>query len=342
MVQAPLIFLALSRSEFASRHSTRMLIKPTVYGTRLWQSTSKAKYNGMTCVLVSCLASILEIHLDLFCIEYEDLGVSKVVLDDGRLSGYITKDGSFVMYATLWLLSMEYRINRRPGYADLTSSQGLISSQSNLMTAHSTPYVVPTSFLSLAIQLMVHIQLRIDVKPSESIPEVRPHVLGTPFNPASSIYLPYPVSLAPRSKNAYFVPRESFNLVGMFQNPMMMIMVFTGIMMFAMPYIMVRFLCLWCAGGSIDWITDAEKYGSGNAGGLQRSPGENGQYTKFNAEWRPQVGVRGYFYFPKTGFTGMLHSISALLAGDEEPKTSGARAQPTSQNRNRGTKNKKR
>lgn len=39
-------------------------------------------------------------------------------------------------------------------------------------------------------------------------------------------------------------------------------------------------------------------------------------------------------------------SLSALLAGDEEPKTSGARAPPTpsgsQQNRNRGNKNKKR
>jgi hypothetical protein len=45
---------------------------------------------------------------------------------------------------------------------------------------------------------------------------------------------------------------------------------------------------------------------------------------------------------PNTEFTSILHSVSALPAGDEEPKTSGARAQPTSQNRNRGNKSRKR
>jgi hypothetical protein len=78
-----------------------------------------------------------------------------------------------------------------------------------------------------------------DITPNDTLPEVHPFVLGTPFNPVSTISLPYPITLTPRSKNAYFVPRESFNLVGMFQNPMMLIMVFTGVMMFAMPYIMV-------------------------------------------------------------------------------------------------------
>jgi hypothetical protein len=83
--------------------------------------------------------------------------------------------------------------------------------------------------------------LRIDINPTDSLPEVHPYVLGTPFNPVSPIILPYPITLIARSKNSYFVPRESFNVVGMFQNPMMLIMVFTGVMMFAMPYIMVRF-----------------------------------------------------------------------------------------------------
>jgi hypothetical protein len=133
------------------------------------------------------------------------------------------------------------RINLRTGCADPMSNQGRISFQWNLMIVRSTPYVFLSSFSPLVIQLTVLVQLRIDVG-SEPTPEIRPYVLGTPFNPASSVSLPYPITLAPRSKNAYFVPRESFNLVGMFQNPMMMIMVFTGVLMFAMPYIMVRLL----------------------------------------------------------------------------------------------------
>lgn len=35
----------------------------------------------------------------LVCVGYEDLGSSKVALDDGRLFGSIMKDGRFVMYA---------------------------------------------------------------------------------------------------------------------------------------------------------------------------------------------------------------------------------------------------
>lgn len=37
----------------------------------------------------------------------------------------------------------------------------------------------------------------------------------------------------------YFVPAESFNLVAMFSNPMMLLMVFGGGMMLAMPYLIV-------------------------------------------------------------------------------------------------------
>jgi hypothetical protein len=48
--------------------------------------------------------------------------------------------------------------------------------------------------------------------------------------------------LTPRHKNRYFSPRESFNLLGMFQSPMMMIMALTGVMMLAMPYIMVNLI----------------------------------------------------------------------------------------------------
>jgi hypothetical protein len=91
--------------------------------------------------------------------------------------------------------------------------------------------------------------LRIDVAPTDPVPEIRPYILGTPFNPASTISLPYPITLVPRSKNVYFVPRESFNLIGMFQNPMMLLMVLTGVMVFAMPYITVRIFGLVCSLG---------------------------------------------------------------------------------------------
>jgi hypothetical protein len=69
---------------------------------------------------------------------------------------------------------------------------------------------------------------------------VRPYTVGTPLNPPSPVKLPHPVKLVPRQRKSYFVPHQSFDIMQMFQNPMMLIMVFGGLMMLAMPYIMVR------------------------------------------------------------------------------------------------------
>lgn len=49
------------------------------------------------------------------------------------------------------------------------------------------------------------------------------------------------ISLIARAKHVYFVPVDSFNLVAMFQNPMMLMLLFGGVMVIAMPYLMVRF-----------------------------------------------------------------------------------------------------
>jgi ER membrane protein complex subunit 7 len=65
-------------------------------------------------------------------------------------------------------------------------------------------------------------------------------MVGTPLNPPSPVKLPYPIKLVPRERKDYFVPHQSFNVLQMLQNPMMLIMVFGGLMMLAMPYIMVK------------------------------------------------------------------------------------------------------
>jgi hypothetical protein len=132
------------------------------------------------------------------CPGIDTLGSSKVVLDHGQMSGNIIKDGTFVIY-------------------DVPEGIYVLS-----VLAHDYAFD----------------QLRIDVLPDLPTPEIRPYVAGTPLNPPSTISLPYPVSLSARQKHVYFVPLESFNLVGMFQNPMMLLMVLGGGMMLAMPYIM--------------------------------------------------------------------------------------------------------
>jgi len=83
----------------------------------------------------------------------------------------------------------------------------------------------------------------VDIIDSKPEPEVRPYIAGTPLNPLSSVLLGYPITLPVRKKNDYFIPQESFNIVAMFQNPMMVLMVFAGVMVLAMPYIMVRVAC---------------------------------------------------------------------------------------------------
>ncbi|KAH7924861.1 hypothetical protein BV22DRAFT_1034652 [Leucogyrophana mollusca] len=132
------------------------------------------------------------------CPDYDTLGATRVILDAGKQYGSITRNGNF-----------------------------------------SIPDVAPGTYvLSVLAHDFVFEQMRVDVSDSESIPEVRSYIFGTPLTSHSAVKLSYPVVLTPRHKNKYFMPRESFNLLGMFQNPMMMIMVLTGVMMLGMPYIM--------------------------------------------------------------------------------------------------------
>ncbi|KAJ7139832.1 hypothetical protein C8R44DRAFT_694563 [Mycena epipterygia] len=94
---------------------------------------------------------------------------------------------------------------------------------------------VGTYILSVVSHDYVFDQMRVDVL--ESAFEVRPYSVGTPLNPASPILLPQ-ISLTPRLKHVYFVPLDSFNVLGMLQNPMMLMLLFGGVMVMAMPYLM--------------------------------------------------------------------------------------------------------
>jgi len=132
------------------------------------------------------------------CSDNLQLGHAKVVLDNSIASGSITRDGRFVI-------------------ADVATG---------------------TYILSVVSHDHVFDKFRVDVPPEpESSPEVRPYTVGTPLNPPSPVKLPHPVKLVPRQRKSYFVPHQSFNVMQMFQNPMMLIMVFGGVMMLAMPYI---------------------------------------------------------------------------------------------------------
>jgi len=123
------------------------------------------------------------------------------------------------------------------GQAKVTLDDGIFSSG----ITHDGEFIIldvtdGTYILSLISHDYYFNQLRLDVKNSTA--EVRLYVPGTPLNPPSPVLLPYPIVLIPRGKSVYFVPPETFNLVAMMSNPMMLLMVVGGGMMLAMPYLM--------------------------------------------------------------------------------------------------------
>ncbi|OBZ79213.1 ER membrane protein complex subunit 7 [Grifola frondosa] len=145
-----------------------------------------------------------------------DLGQAKVLLDNGKLYGGVTRDGGFVI-------------------PDVPAGTYVLSVQT-----HDYAFEKVRAGVHFSTDIIAHkaVKLRIDVFEEESLPEVRPYFPGTPLFTPSTVTLPYPIVLAARQKNDYFVPHESFNIVGMFKNPMMMMMLGVGAMALLMPYIM--------------------------------------------------------------------------------------------------------
>ncbi|THH34112.1 hypothetical protein EUX98_g31 [Antrodiella citrinella] len=196
-------------------------------------------------------------------------GQARVQLDDGRLHSGITRDGRFTI----------------PN--------------------------VPKGIYILEVVAHDHVfdKLRIDVVETELLPEVRPYIPGTPLSPPAQVLLSYPIVLYARAAYDFYIPRQSFNVLAMFQNPMMLMMVFTGVMVLAMPYLMKNM--------------DPEA--------LQ----DFGKHQSKIAE------VQNAFQSGdiKSGFSAIMNS------GEEEPRSSGsapAARQGTPTSRNRAPKNKRR
>ncbi|TFK57346.1 hypothetical protein OE88DRAFT_1651020 [Heliocybe sulcata] len=151
---------------------------------------------------LSCSVFALDLHGRVLwnevCRGSQELGSAKVILYQGKLQGGVKWDGTFTIYDV------------HPG----------------------------TYILSVLAHNHTFDKLRIDVSDSDPLPEVRPYVPGTPLSPPSQVMLPYPVLLSARQKNNYFVPRQSFNLLAMFQNPMMIMMVAAGVMVLGAPYLL--------------------------------------------------------------------------------------------------------
>lgn len=151
----------------------------------------------------------------------------------------------------VWLFSITYALDLRgavqwsgdcAGMHDLHSSRviiddgrmkGGIISDGSFVVADVPP---GTYLLSVVSKNYAFDQFRIDVL-NDTV-QVRPCPPGTPLNPPSNVLLPYPIVLIPRQKHVYFIPRETFNLIGMLSNPMMLMMIAAAAMMFATPYLM--------------------------------------------------------------------------------------------------------
>ncbi|OCH96484.1 hypothetical protein OBBRIDRAFT_765253 [Obba rivulosa] len=203
------------------------------------------------------------------CPDFAQLGRTQVLLDHGKLHGSVMEDGGFTI----------------PGVAPGT-------------------YILTVAAHNHAFE-----KLRVDVLDTDSLPEIRPYFPGTPLSPPPTITLPYPIVLHARQKHDYFVPRESFNLFGMLQNPMMMLTVVVGGMMLLMPYIMKNM--------------DPEV--------LQDFSQRQARISQMQSSLQ----------------SGDLTSgISALMAANEEPKGASSatttKASAPSGVKNRGGKNKKR
>ncbi|PAV15814.1 secreted salivary [Pyrrhoderma noxium] len=151
------------------------------------------------------------------CPSYNELGHSKVVLDDGKsYTGSVLRNGSFLI-----------------------------------------PSVPEGSYiLSVLSHDLIFDNLRVDISqpssPSVSTPDspdsttktcisVRPYIPGTPHNPPSTISLPYPLLISARQnvKKMYFSELQSFgkNALGMIQSPMVLMMVVMGVLVVGLPYL---------------------------------------------------------------------------------------------------------
>ncbi|KIM32649.1 hypothetical protein M408DRAFT_184612 [Serendipita vermifera MAFF 305830] len=130
--------------------------------------------------------------------DIKSLGATKVVLDDGRRSGAVTRNGHFHI-----------------------------------------PHVEPGTYILQVLAPQYHFEpLRIDVLESSDLPEVRSYTPGTPLDPPSMFTLPYPLTLQARRKLDFFVPEASFNILGMLQNPMMLMMGVTALAVLGLPYML--------------------------------------------------------------------------------------------------------
>lgn len=255
--------------------------------------------------------------------EYSQLGHSRVVLDNHKFSAGVVKDGSFVM----WGITLAYKLAVSDAHTVRTYLLGYTCSLWFLMIIYSTKYVCyAVGFRNLTSLA----QLRLDVT-NESTVEVRPYVPGTPLNPPSSILLSHPIKLSAHQKFNYFIPRESFNIMGMLKSPMILIMIFGGGLVLGMPYLMVMLFVDLVSSPSY-WPSSIEKHWPGSTWRDQEGAGKDIAGTKCCPEWGSQIWVSCRIWFQRVQYVLINHTrFSALMSAASGQDQSSS--QPSPQNR---------
>jgi hypothetical protein len=146
---------------------------------------------------------------------------SRVKLDHGINGAWVKADGTFTIEGVeqgSYVLTPSVpgysvaSVNPSPSGTDSANNQVLIS-------------VVPDTSIDTSTSEIVHIQPW--------------HPTKLPNDPSKSPSLPNPFVLYGRQDD-YFIPAPGMNVMGLFKSPMVLMMLFSGVMMYAMPKLQVR------------------------------------------------------------------------------------------------------
>ncbi|KAF8316128.1 hypothetical protein DL93DRAFT_2111649 [Clavulina sp. PMI_390] len=164
---------------------------------------------------------------------------TKVVLDGGRYRASIRKDGKFTFYDVapgsyvLEVLARDHEFD--PLRVDVLPELPAAPA--------STP--APASPSATSTPSDDDEPLFVPIPPSpKPLIEVRPAIPGTPFHAHSSAHLqalqqlPYPIAISTKGEKVYVVKKKGFDVLEMFKNPMMLMMLLAGGMVFILPTIM--------------------------------------------------------------------------------------------------------
>ncbi|ORY25804.1 hypothetical protein BCR39DRAFT_277635 [Naematelia encephala] len=121
---------------------------------------------------------------------------SRIILDNGAKSAFITLDGSFTLYG--------------------------ISPGEHILTPHVPGYTFIPLFLTIPTS-------------ATPTPHVQPYAPNRLPLATTLPSLPYPLEIRPVAREDYYTAPPGLNILGLLKNPMVLMMLFSGLMMWGMP-----------------------------------------------------------------------------------------------------------